>query len=267
MYEDLSDGSWTVKRIKERKPESYVLRSYRTISDTGSLVSCFAKIKETDLHILADRDVSTWAEELALQYRTQIEKYIQQHPEFSGALSPLGLDILAPPIVKAMLSAGMSVGVGPMAAVAGAIAEYVGSGLLKKGCREVLVGNGGDIYISRNRDCTVGIFAGDSPLSLQVGVRLSGSRMPLAVCSSSGTVGHSLSLGRADSVTVVARSAALADAAATRLGNEVGNAFGGDAGIKNALDISRTINEVLGVVVICGEKIGAVGDVELVKIT
>jgi ApbE superfamily uncharacterized protein (UPF0280 family) len=161
--------------------------------------------------------VSELAQQLALQYRLQIENYIQQHHEFAKALSPFALDALAPPIVKEMLAAGSSAGVGPMAAVAGVIAEYVGRGLLHSGCREVLVENGGDIYINRCQDCTVAIFAGESSLSLRVGVKLAGHIMPVAVCTSSGTVGHSLSFGLADSVTVIARSTALADAAATVL--------------------------------------------------
>ena len=230
------------------------------------LVSSFAKIKDTDLHILADQDVSKVALELALQYRLQIEKYIEQHPGFLHALSPLSPDILAPPIVKEMLAAGMTADVGPMAAVAGAIAEYVGKALMQKGCREVMVENGGDIYLNRTRDCTVAIFAGQSPLSLQVGIKLPVSTMPVAVCTSSGTVGHSLSFGRADAVAVVASSTALADAAATRLGNEVGTLTSDDAGIKRALQVGQTIQGVLGVVVIVGERIGAVGNVELVKL-
>ncbi|MCP4339779.1 MAG: UPF0280 family protein [Desulfobulbaceae bacterium] len=255
-----------MKRVKAKKPESYIQRAYRAIPDHGRLISSFASIKDTDLHILADREVSDLAQQLALQYRLQIENYIQQHPEFAKALSPLSLDTLAPPIVKEMLAAGISAGVGPMAAVAGVIAEFVGRGLLQSGCREVLVENGGDIYINRCQGCTVAIFAGESSLSLRVGVKLAEHDMPIAVCTSSGTVGHSLSFGLADSVTVIARSTALADAAATCLGNEVGLSSGGDSGIKRSLEKSRTIEGILGVVVICGEKIGAVGDVELVSI-
>ena len=255
-----------MKRVKARKPESYVQRAYRAVADPGCLISSFVRVKDTDLHILADHEVSDPAQQLALQYRLQIEKYIQQHPEFAVALSPLSPDSLAPPIVKEMLSAGINAGVGPMAAVAGVIAEYVGKGLVSRGCREVIVENGGDIYINRSQDCIVAIFAGESSLSLRTGVKLSEHVMPIAVCTSSGKVGHSLSFGRADSVTVIARSTALADAAATRLGNEVGRSSGGDGGIKRALEASRTIDGVMGVVVICGEKIGAVGDVELVSV-
>ena len=256
-----------MKRVKAKRPESYIQRAYRARPDSGSLISSFASIKDTDLHILADREVSELAQQLALQYRLQIENYIQQHPEFAGALSPLSLDALAPPIVKEMLVAGIGAGVGPMAAVAGVVAEYVGRGLLQSECQEVMVENGGDIYINRSKDCTVAIFAGESSLSMRTGVKLAAQTMPIAVCTSSGTIGHSLSFGLADSVTVIARSTALADAAATRLGNEVGREAGGDRGIKRALEKSRTISGVLGVVVICGEKIGAVGDVELVRIS
>ncbi len=256
-----------MKRAKVKNPESYVDRTYRTLHEGDGLLSSFVQIKSTDLHILADREVSARALDLALQYRLQLEKYIKQHPDFLRALVPLPPDPLAPPIVSAMLAAAGSAGVGPMAAVAGAIAEYVGRALLREECREVVVENGGDIFINRHRDCTVAIFAGQSPLSLRVGIKLAAATMPIAVCTSSGTVGHSLSFGRADAVTVIARSTPLADAVATRLGNEVGGEAEKDDGINRALRIGRTIAGVLGVVIIRGEKMGAVGDVELVKLS
>lgn len=255
-----------MKRVKARQPHSYVERTYRALASESRLLSSFARVKDTDLHILADREVSDRAFELALQFRLPVETYIRRHPEFLSALTPLPDDILAPPIVRDMLTAGSIAGVGPMAAVAGAIAEYVGRALLREGCREVMVENGGDIFISRATECTVAIFAGESPLSLKVGVKLPAETMPVAVCTSSGKVGHSLSFGEADSVTVIARGAALADAAATRLGNEVGRAAEGEAGIRRALAVSRAIAGIGGVVVVCGEKIGAVGDVELVRL-
>jgi ApbE superfamily uncharacterized protein (UPF0280 family) len=254
-----------MKRHKARKPESYVERSYRLLPERD-LISSFVKIKDTDLHLLADRDVTAAAFELTLQYRLQIEKYIEANPGFLPALRPLPPDILAPPIVKEMLVAASIAGVGPMAAVAGVIAEYVGKGLLQRGCTEVMVENGGDIYLNRRRDCTIAIFAGQSPLSMQVGIKIGAADMPLGVCTSSGTVGHSLSFGRADAVVVLAASTALADAAATRLGNEVGTTTSSDAGIARALQLGQSINGVCGIVVICGDKIGAVGKIELVEL-
>ena len=254
-----------MKRHKARTPESYVERNYRLLLEQD-LISSFVKIKDTDLHLLADRDVASAAFELALQYRLQIEKYIEANPHFLPALRPVASDILAPPIVKEMLAAASVAGVGPMAAVAGVIAEYVGKGLLQRGCTEVMVENGGDIYLNRKRECTVAIFAGQSPLSMQVGIKIGAADMPLGVCTSSGTVGHSLSFGRADAVVVLAASTALADAAATRLGNEVGTTASGDAGIARALQVGQSINGVLGIVVVCGDKIGAVGKIELVEL-
>lgn len=251
---------------KRKKPASYRERKYRSLLEYGDLKSCLVRVKDTDLHILADRDVTLLAQDLALQYRLQVETYIAKNSKFGRSLIPLPRDDYAPPLVKKMFDAGQIAEVGPMAAVAGTIAEYVGRSLIKKGCLEVMVENGGDIFIHRTRDCRVAIFAGESPLSNRVGIRLLATDMPVGVCTSSGTVGHSLSFGQADSVTVIARSTALADAVATRLGNEVGRFGGGDPGIKKALEVGQQIDGIQGVVVICDELIGAVGQVELIRI-
>jgi len=251
---------------KKKKPESYTDRSYRKLSNASELISTTIRIEETDLHILADYDVTTLATDLILQYRSQLENYILKKPGFSARLDPIEVDKLAPSMVRSMMDAGVVAGVGPMAAVAGAIAEYVGLGLIKDGCREVMVENGGDVFLSRRNDCSVAIFAGESPLSYKVGIRLKALGMPVGICTSSGTVGHSLSFGNADSVTVIATSTLIADAAATRLGNEVGYGGGGKNGMENALAKASKIEGIRGVVVICGELMGAYGDVELVKV-
>jgi hypothetical protein len=254
------------RKKKPKKPESYSNRSYRKLASESGLVSTTLRIEETDLHILAESDVTTEATNLILQYRSQLENYIVKNPEFLATLDPLANDKIAPPLVRDMLQAGIQAGVGPMAAVAGAIAEYVGKGLLKSGFSEVMVENGGDVFLNRLQDCTVAIFAGESSLSYKVGVRLPADKMPVGICTSSGTVGHSLSLGNADSVTVIANSTSLADAAATRLGNEVGRGRSGKSGLQNALDRAGDIEGIRGVVVICGEVMGAWGEVELVKL-
>ncbi len=251
---------------KKKKPESYTDRSYRKLANMSELISTTVRIEETDLHILADRDVTVSATDLILQYRSQLENYILKNPAFSASLVPLEVDKLAPPMVRSMMQAGVAASVGPMAAVAGAVAENVGLGLLMDGCREMVVENGGDVFFSRTKDCSVAIFAGESPLSYKVGVRLPAKDMPVGICTSSGTIGHSLSFGDADSVTVIATSTLVADAAATRLGNEVGHGGGGKAGMQNALDKASAIEGIRGVVVICGELMGAYGEVELVKV-
>jgi len=146
-----------------------------------------------------------------------------------------------------------------MAAVAGAIAEAVGRALLEES-REVVVENGGDCFLRVDSPLQIGIFAGPSVLSEKLALRIRPEQTPLGVCTSSGTVGPSLSFGRADAVTVISPSAAIADAAATRIGNQVKNR--GD--INRALAVAPEIEGVLGVVIIMGDRVGAWGEVELV---
>ena len=146
-----------------------------------------------------------------------------------------------------------------MAAVAGAIAGRVGTDLLAH-TPEVIVENGGDIFIKVNQPITIGIYAGVSPLSLQVGLQLSDIEKPFAVCTSSGTIGHSLSMGRADAVCVVADSCALADAVATAAGNHVHS----KADIQAAVDFGKAVQGVKGMAVIVGDGLGIWGQLNLV---
>ncbi len=251
---------------QRRPPASYTKRTYRGVAEKTGLCSAYVKIRETDLHILAETDVTRRAHELAAQFRLQVEHHIDLYPEFAVALTPLPDEILAPPIIRAMLAAGRSVAVGPMAAVAGAIAEFVCKGLIDDGCNEVIVENGGDIYLQRSSNCTIAVFAGASPLSNRVGLKLDADEMPAGICTSSGTIGHSLSLGMADSVTVLADSAVLADAAATRIGNEVGNYKEPRDGVDRALETAEKIIGIRGVLVICNDLLGASGRVELIPL-
>lgn len=253
----------TVKRKNKRPdPCSYRKRTYRNRVEPGELISFEVRIRETDLQILAGKDLREEAGAAVFLYRSQLEGYIARHPEFATSLTPLPADLTAPPIVKDMLAAGLAAEVGPMAAVAGAMAEYVGLALLAAGAGEVVVENGGDIYCCRNQESVVSIFAGASPLSNRVGLKIAASLMPLGICTSSGTVGHSLSFGEADAVTVLAKDVALADAVATLVGNAVQPGQSLDA----ALAKGSAVRGVLGVVIIRGEELGAWGEVELVPL-
>ncbi len=216
------------------------------------------KMRETDLMILAERNLSDAAMMVVMQQRRQLEHYIAQHPGFLETLIPWPPDVLAPSLVQAMIRATAQVNVGPMAAVAGAIADAVGQELLTRS-QEVIVENGGDIFLKITGPATMALFAGRSPLSLKVGIRLQPEQTPLGVCTSSGTVGHSLSLGRADAACVLASTAILADAAATALGNRVKES----KDIPAALEWLGDIPDVWGGIVIVGEKLGAWGEVEL----
>jgi ApbE superfamily uncharacterized protein (UPF0280 family) len=149
-----------------------------------------------------------------------------------------------------------------MAAVAGALAARVGR-FLAPLSDEVIVENGGDIFVRLTRPATVALFAGKSPLTGRVALKINPLLTPLGVCTSSGTVGHSFSFGRADAACVVAADTALADATATALGNRVPEA----GAIAAALNWVASVPEILGAVVIVGEKLGAWGEVELVPLT
>ncbi|MBU1708527.1 MAG: UPF0280 family protein [Proteobacteria bacterium] len=245
---------------KKSAPDSFKDRAYRKIIAADNLVATEIKVRETDLHILAARDLTREATHLVVQYRNQLEQYIATHAKFLTSLLPVPFDNLAPPIAKDMMRAGAAAQVGPMAAVAGAIAEFVGKGLLTHEINEIMVENGGDIFLQKKNNCTVSIFAGDSPLSYKVGLAIPSRQMPLGICTSSGTVGHSLSLGSADSVTVLAPSTSLADAVATRLGNEIIKADD----INRALGVAKSITGIIGAVIIRGDQLGAWGDIELV---
>ncbi|NOQ46276.1 MAG: UPF0280 family protein [Desulfobulbaceae bacterium] len=247
---------------KKKTPESYQERSYRRVEQSG-LVSSRVKIMETDLHILASGQVEDEALGLVTDIRRQLEDYIAGHREFLHALAPLPMDGAAPAIIREMLDSGLKANVGPMAAVAGAVAEAVGHSLIGKGVNEVIVENGGDVFIARQQECTVAVYAGESPLSGKVGIKVPAECMPLGVCCSSGTIGHSLSLGVADAAVVTASSTALADAAATRLGNEVVRPSGS---LNRALEVARVISGISGAVIISGSQLGAWGDIELVRI-
>ncbi|RUM38480.1 MAG: UPF0280 family protein [Desulfobulbus sp.] len=250
------------KRQRKKNPHSYQKRSYRRLPQSG-LTSSRVQLMETDLHIMAKSRVEDPALTLVAEVRAIIERYINTHPEFLHSLVPLADDPAAPAIIRTMLAAGLRTGVGPMAAVAGAVAEYTGQGLELLGHDEIIVENGGDIYVRRNRGCTIAIYAGESPLSGRVGIRLQPEQMPCGVCTSSATIGHSLSLGASDAAVVVAPETAFADALATRLGNEV---LEGASGLNKALDVVKNMEGVTGAVLIAGEKLGAWGALQLVKI-
>ena len=147
-----------------------------------------------------------------------------------------------------------------MAAVAGAFAETIGKSLIRRtSAREVIVENGGDIYLHTQTEALIGVCAGDSPLSQQLALRIPPEQMPLGICTSAGTVGPSISLGKTDATVTLAASASLADAYASTLGNLVQTADD----IPAALAVAPTLPDLLGCVIILGDQLGAWGQVEL----
>jgi uncharacterized protein len=232
-------------------------RSYRQ-RVRGRLKPMRVTVQETDLSVYADGLTADDIKEAVIVQRGYLENYIHRFPGFVQTLTPWRADPLAPRIVQEMIMAGRLAGVGPMAAVAGALAERVGADLLRR-TSEVIIENGGDTFIKTSHPLTVGVFAGQSPLSMKIGIVIEPSDSPVAVCTSSGSVGHSLSKGCADAVSVISSSCSLADAAATAIGNMVTKA--GD--IQPAIQWGRSIEGVEGILIVLAHKLGMWGRIRV----
>jgi ApbE superfamily uncharacterized protein (UPF0280 family) len=236
-------------------------RNYRNLHKGKDLVYFNVKVEQTDLDIGAHSMLRKEALQLITKYRKDIEGHIRRDSRFVTSLTPIPCPPDAPIIVKHMCSAAQKADVGPMAAIAGAISHYVGQDLLRFS-PEVVVENGGDIYIKSQQDRVVGIFAGDSPLSQKIGIKIAAQGTPLGICTSSGKVGYSLSFGKADAVVILSKDTLLADAVATAVGNHVKSV----EDVQKGMDFARQIEGVLGIVIIVEDKCGAWGNVHLVKL-
>ena len=240
----------------------YEPRTYRHWVEGRDLTSFNVTVKETDLYICATINLKRKAHRLVLKYRHQLERYIERYPSFLTSLEPLPVAEAAPLIVRQMAAAAQTAGVGPMASVAGAIAEFVGNELAAFS-PEIIVENGGDIYLKILSKRVVGIYAGNSPLSGKIGLEINGEETPLGICTSSGTVGHSLSYGKADAVIVLSKSATLADAAATAIGNLINQ----PADINKGIEFAKDMKGISGVVIIKDDNIGFWGKVKIHQTT
>ena len=236
----------------------YEPRIYRHWSKDKDLTSFNVMVEETDLYIRASTNLNRKARKLVLKYRNALERYIERYPEFLTSLTPLTVGDDAPLIVKSMAESAEKVGVGPMASVAGAIAEFVGTELLPYS-PEIIIENGGDIYLKSLKKRLIGIYAGKSPLTSTISIEINGDDTPLGICTSSGTVGHSLSYGKADAVTVIAKSTALADAAATAIGNLIK----AQADIPKGIEFAKSIEGLKGILIIKDDNLGLWGDVKI----
>jgi hypothetical protein len=177
-------------------------------------------LKETFATVIAGARFMELAEQTIAATRAAIEAYIIRRPGFRTSLEPLAIEAEAPMVIRLMADAAACAHVGPMAAVAGAIAQRTVEALVAAGASYVIVDNGGDIALFIDRPVTIGIFTGPAKIR-DIALRFLPRPDIFSVCTSSGTVGHSLSFGRADAAAVIARDGYLADAAATALGNRV----------------------------------------------
>jgi ApbE superfamily uncharacterized protein (UPF0280 family) len=237
----------------------YQRRFYRDWVRAKNLSLIHVLVKETDMQIFTDRPLKKqFAEERIEYYRWQIENYITKDAKFLISLKPIPIELRAPQIIKEMSQQAKKANVGPMATVAGAIAEFLGRDLIRKGYRQVIVENGGDVFIKTTRIRRVRIYAGRSKLWNKICLKIRPKDTPLGICASSGTIGHSLNFGCADSVVIISKSAALADAVATATANRVHS----KQDLRGALSFARSIRGVLGAVIILKNNLISWGKVE-----
>lgn len=232
-------------------------RFYRDYGKTRG-VSFNVKLDTTDLFITAGRDLSDEAYSILERGRRELEEHITAHRDFLYSLDPVTPPANCTNLAGEMYHASKAAGVGPMAAVAGAIAEYVGRGLLNLS-EEVIVENGGDLWMKLTSPAVIGIYVNNIYFSDKIWIKINPGGTPCSVCTSSATLGHSLSFGKADAATIIAESGALADAVATGACNIVQS----EDDIPQALDYAMSIDGVSGCMIIFRDKLGAQGTVEL----
>lgn len=236
-------------------------RDYRSYENDHGLVSFRAVVETSDLYIKANVNLEDKARSFIAECRRQIEDSIRRRQEFLTSFDPICADPLDSPTSLRMIDAARKAGVGPMAAVAGAVAEFVGRNLLPF-TEEIIIENGGDIFIYVKRPVLVGINAGESLVTGKLGIKIGPTGIPLGICTSSATVGPSTSFGKADAATIVAHNVSLADAVATGMGNLLKT----DMDLNRAVEWAMSVEGVLAALAILGNKIAVAGVIELAPI-
>lgn len=240
---------------------AYQERFYREQHKSADLVTYQVMIEESDLMVSSDMNIKKELLPVLKGCRDRIENACSSIDGFEKSLKPIQY-VTDDAMIQQMINASQKAKVGPMAAVAGMVSECVAKEAVRQGwAKEIIVENGGDLYMDSARDRKILIYAGESPFSNRIGLHIKHQQMPLGICTSAGTVGHSLSLGKADAVVVLSKDTALADAMATSIGNLVQI----PEDIQKGIDFGKQVDGILGILIIIQDKMGAWGDVEIFK--
>lgn len=240
-------------------------RFYRNAMGEGRFTSFTTGYKDTDLWIGVDREsfhqeMKAFCLDRIRSYRIELENYLLKDPLFGSSLIPYQTLLSAPELAKIMAAAATKAEVGPMAAVAGAISEKLGDDLRSSfDIQELVIENGGDIFLFLREPLILSVYAGDDILSGKIGIEIPKQFGRIGVCTSSGKVGPSLSFGKADAVMVICKDTALADAWATSLGNRVKT----PEDIDKVLSFSGNIHEIISILIICDGNVGIRGEFEM----
>ncbi|MCY1721178.1 UPF0280 family protein [Prolixibacteraceae bacterium Z1-6] len=240
-------------------------RTYRSQFNTERFSGIEIKYLETDLWIGVDPEsFDERMKEVALakmeSLRKSFDSYIETEPFFKKSLKPFQPSETAPKEAHEMAAAAEKAGIGPMSAVAGLFAREIGEEIIRNfSVKELVIENGGDIYVLLEDELVLSVFAGESILSERIGLVIPAKNKKLGICTSAGTVGPSLSYGIADAVVVVCEDILLADAFATALGNKVKSPDHVEKVIKQA----EQYPEIESLLIICEDKVGIKGGNEI----
>ena len=216
--------------------------------------------KYSDILVSCDKDIILKLKKLIEEIYVILESHIRKNPSFGKSLSPLKSRPEYHPMIKKMYEKTALFNVGPMAAVAGVVCDFLASGL-DNYCRCLVIENGGDVFIKSDKDIDVCVYLKNKYFTDKIYLRIKTGDMPCGLCSSSGSFGHSLSLGKSDLVTVMAGSTISADGAATSVANN----------INSYKDISKTINryktaeDIKGILIVKDDKLGVWGKIEFLR--
>ena len=216
-------------------------------------------IDQTHIHLSTDLKEHNLSRYI-LSIRNDLKRYISQNRDFLLSLEPLKYDSdNLSPIVLKMYESSEKADVGPMACVAGTISEMSLDYLINKDSTYSIVENGGDIAIINDRKVLCGIYSNNEILGNNIAFEIKARNRPLGICTSSGKIGHSISFGSSDSVTVLSKSPSLADGLATRIANDV-TGQDSESKVSNALETCENFKEFFeGVLIISDENVGSIG--------
>jgi uncharacterized protein len=246
---------WTMPGLVPTKSSTPNLTRFQVSG--GGLIRQSFQIDETIGVIISDnQDYIQLGLESLRRHRKDLKDYIKENPSFEHSYDPVKVGEV-PDVVKRMSEASIQSGVGPMAAVAGVIADLAAEEMVESGAKVAVIENGGEIIAFSDRVLSVAVGAGTNPLSNKVGFLL--EKFPVGVATSSGRHSHAFSMGDADTVTIFAENAGLADAAATASANVVLGEPGKD--VKAGVDTGMEIEGVFGVLAIRDELVSIGGEI------
>ena len=194
-----------------------------------------------------------------IHIRNELENYLLKDQDFLLALEPIKRDGNLPLIVKTMVESSNIADVGPMACVAGTISEISLDYLIANDSRYSIIENGGDIAMINDEEVLCGIYSNNEVLGNDIAFKIKSRKRPLGICTSSGKIGHSISFGTSDSVTVISKSASIADGLATRIANEI-NGESSEDKVSNGLECGEDYKEFFeGALIISDNHVGTIG--------